>query len=118
MAYVTPDQTAKTVAKFLWQGYILIFKAPAKLLCDQGANFESNIISELIGIQKVRTSLYHPQTNRQVEQAHQILMGIIGKLSKGQKADWAKHLLELVHAYNSMRLAITRYSLHYLVFGQ
>ena len=47
MAYVTPDQTAKTVAKFLWQGYISIFRALAKLLSDQGANFESNIISEL-----------------------------------------------------------------------
>ena len=31
MAYVTPNQTAKTVAKFLWQGYILIFGALAKL---------------------------------------------------------------------------------------
>ena len=34
MAYVTPDKTAKTVAKFVWQGYISIFGAPAKLLSD------------------------------------------------------------------------------------
>ena len=47
MAYVTPNQTAKTVAKFLWQGYISIFGAPAKLLSDWGTNFESNIIKEL-----------------------------------------------------------------------
>ena len=70
MAFVTPDQTAKTVAKFLWQGYTLIFGALAKLLSDQGANFESNIISELcelMGIWKVRTSPYHPQNNGQVE---------------------------------------------------
>ena len=44
-------------------------------------------------------------------------MWMIGKLSKDQKADWPKHLPELVHAYNSMRLAITGYSLHYLMFG-
>ena len=70
MAYVTPDQTAKSVAQFLWQGYSLIFRALAKLLSDQGANFESKIISELcelMGIWKVRTLLYHPQTNGQVE---------------------------------------------------
>ena len=47
MTFMTPNQTAKTVAKFLWQGYISIFGAPAKLLSDQGTYFESNIIKEL-----------------------------------------------------------------------
>ena len=91
----------------------------AKLLSDQGANFESNMVRELcelMGIQKVRTSPYHAQTNRQVERLHQTLKGMIGKLSRDQKADWPKHLPELVQAHNSMELAITRYSLHYLMF--
>ena len=39
MAYVALDQTEKTLAKFLWQGYILIFRTLAKLLSDWGANF-------------------------------------------------------------------------------
>ena len=34
MAYVTPNQTVNAVARFLWQGYISIFGAPAKLLSD------------------------------------------------------------------------------------
>ena len=34
MVYVTPNQTAKTVVKFLYQGYILIFGVPARLLSD------------------------------------------------------------------------------------
>ena len=34
MAYITPDQTAKTVVKFVWQGCILIFTALAKLLSN------------------------------------------------------------------------------------
>ena len=120
MAYVTLDQTAKTLARFLWQGHISIFRAPAKLLSYWGTNFESNIISELcelMGIPKTRTSPYHPQTNGQVEWAHQMLMQMIGKLSKFWKADWSKHLPELVHAYNSTRSAIMGYSPHYLMFG-
>ena len=111
---------ARTVAKFLWQGYISIFGALVKLLIDWGATFESNIISELcelMGIQRVRTSLYHPPTNRQVEQAHQMLMWMIGKLGKDWKADWYKHLPELVHAYNSTGLAITGYNPHCLMYG-
>ena len=45
-----------------------------------------------------------------------MLMCMIGKLSKDKKVDCLRHLLELVHAYNTTRLAITRYSLHYLMF--
>ena len=66
MAYMTPIQTAKNASMFLWQGYISIFRALAKLLSDWGTNFESNIIKELcelMGIQKVRTSPYCTQTN-------------------------------------------------------
>ena len=46
LAYVTPDQTAKTVTKFLYQGYISIFGAPTRLLSDTGASFMSNVIEE------------------------------------------------------------------------
>ena len=120
MAHVTHDQTARTVAKFLWQGYISIFRALVKLLSNWGANFESNIIREVwevMGILKVRTPPYHAQTNGQVEWGHQKLMHMIGRLSKAQKADWPSHLPKLMHVSNSMRLAITRYSPHYFMFG-
>ena len=90
MANVTPNQTAKTVARFLLQGYTSIFRALVKLLSDWGANFESNIIKELcalMGIWNIWTSPYHAQSNRQVEWAHQMLMHMMGKLSKDQKAE-------------------------------
>ena len=54
LAYVTPDQTAKTVAKFLYGGYSSIFGALARLLSDRGTSFTSSIIEELckiLGIQ-------------------------------------------------------------------
>ena len=44
LAYVTPDQTAKTIPKFLYGGYISIFGALARLLGHRGASFISNII--------------------------------------------------------------------------
>ena len=63
------------------------------------------------------TSHYHVQGYGQIEYPHQMLVCIIGKLSREWKADWPKHLPELVLAYNSRRSAITGYSPHYLMFG-
>ena len=63
MAYVTPDQTAKIVTKFLYQGYISIFGAPARLLSDLGANFMSSIIDKmckLLGMRKLWTHTVPP----------------------------------------------------------
>ena len=54
LAYVTPDQTVKTVTKFLYGGYISIFGALARFLSDRGTSFTSSIIEELckiLGIQ-------------------------------------------------------------------
>ena len=120
LAYVTPDQTAKTITKFLYGGYISILGALARLLSDRGTSFTSSIIEELfkiLGVQWLQTMPYHPQTNGLVERSHQMIMCMIGKLGEDKKADWPSHLAEIVHAYNSTWSAVTRYSPHYLMFG-
>ena len=63
LTYVTPDQTAKTITKFLYQGYISIFGVPARLLSDRGASFTSSVIKEIckiLGIKWLQTMPYHP----------------------------------------------------------
>ena len=121
LEYVTPDQTVKTVAKFLYGGYISIIGALARLLSDRGTSFTSSIIEELckiLGIQQLQTMPYHPQTNRLVMRSHQMIMHMIGKLGEDKKANWPSHLAEIVHAYNATQSAVTGYSPHYLIFRQ
>ena len=121
LAYVMPKKTAKTIAKFLYGGYISIFEAPARLLSDRGTSFTCSIIEELckvLGIQQLWTMPYHPQTNRLVERSHQMIMHMIGKLEEDKKADWSSHLAKIVHTYNATQSAVTRYSPQYLMFGQ
>ena len=50
LAYVTPNQTANTITKFLYGGYISIFGALARLLSDRGTSFTSSIIQEMCEI--------------------------------------------------------------------
>ena len=85
MVYVTPNQPAKTVTKFLYQGYILIFGASARLLSDWGVNFMSSIIDEmckLLSMKKLQTTPYHPKMNGLVEKSHQTIMQMIRKLGE------------------------------------
>ena len=119
LAYVTPDQTAKTVVKFLYQGYILILGALARLLNDWGASFMSSIINKLckiLSVKKLWTTPYHPQTNGLVEKWQQTIMRMIRKLGEDKKADWPGHLAEIIHAYNATWSAVMGYSPHYLMF--
>ena len=88
MVYMTPNQTAKTIAKFLYHDYILIFGAPSRLLSDYGANFMSSIIGKmckLLSMKKLQTMSYHPQMNGLVERSHQTIMWMIGKLGEDEK---------------------------------
>ena len=104
LAYVTLDQTAETITKFLYGGYISIFGTLARLLSDRGTSFTSSIIEELCKIfciQRLQTMPYHPQANGLVERSHQMSMHMIGKLGEDKKADWPSHLPEIVHAYNA-----------------
>ena len=99
-----PNQTAKTVTKFLYQGYISIIGAPARLLSDQGANFISSIIDNLctlLNMKKLQTMLYHPQTNGLVDRSHQTIMQMIRKLGDDKKAEWPGCLAEIVQVYNA-----------------
>ena len=104
VAYVVKDQTAHTAAETLRIGYFRLFGAPAYLVSDQGKAFTGHVIThlcELYGVQKLRTSPYHAQTNGQVECMNQTIIRMIGKLEEDKKACWSKHLPELLMAYNA-----------------
>ena len=118
-AYVTKDQKASTAAKTLYKGFISIFGALKRILTDQGKVFTSEVVEQLssqFGISQLTTTAYHPQGNGQVEQAHQTLGRMIGKLEDEYKGQWLRHLLKLTHAYNSTRSTIASYLPHFLMF--
>ena len=121
VAYVVKDQTARTAAETLRIGYFRLFGAPAYLVSDQGKAFTGHVIThlcELYGVQKLRTSPYHAQTNGQVECMNQTIIRMIGKLEEDKKACWSEHLPELLMAYNATCSAVTGYSPYYLLFGR
>uniref|UniRef100_A0A3B1KCG7 Gypsy retrotransposon integrase-like protein 1 n=1 Tax=Astyanax mexicanus TaxID=7994 RepID=A0A3B1KCG7_ASTMX len=120
VAVPTPNQKARTVAKCLWENFIVHYGIPERLHSDQGPDFESKTIKELcevIGTRKVRTSPYHPRGNP-VERFNRTLLSMLGTLKGEQKSHWRDFVKPLVHAYNCTKHESTGYTPYELMFGR
>lgn len=120
-AFPTRDQQATTVAKTLVEKFFVHYGLPKRIHSDQGRDFESKLIKrlmDLLGIQKSRTTPYHPQGDPQPERFNRTLLNMLGTLTAEQKPHWSRHITALVHAYNSTKSDATGYSPYRLMFGR
>ena len=120
-AYVTRNQTARTTAQVLYNEYFSVFGFPQRLMSDQGMGFTSKVIAamcSLLGIKKIWTTPYHPQSNGSAKRVYQMLWRMIGKLDPKKCQKWLAHLGSVLIAHNATRSLVTGYSPYYLMFGR
>ena len=120
-AFVTKNHTVRTTAQVLYNNYFSVFGFPQCLMSDQGTEFWGKVIvamCNLLGIEKIRTTPYRPQTNGSAERVHQTLQCMIGKLDPEKRQKWPALIRLIIIAYNSTRSLVTGYSPYYLMFGR
>lgn len=120
-AFPTRDQKASTVAKVLIEKYFVHYGLPKRMHSDQGRDFESRLLHEVLstlGIEKSRTTPYHPQGDPQPERFNRTLLNMLGTLEPSSKRKWSQHIGHLVHAYNCTSNEATGFSPYYLMFGR
>ncbi|GFT72462.1 retrovirus-related Pol polyprotein from transposon opus [Trichonephila clavipes] len=75
-----PEITAEIVGRAFYEKWICRFGVPAKVVTDQGRQFEAELfrsIAAICGAKVAHTTSYHPQCNGKVERLHRTLKGAI-----------------------------------------
>lgn len=121
LAVPTRDQRASTVAQVLVTEWFSKFGVPARIHSDQGRNFESSLIQQLCGlygIEKSRTTPYHPAGNGQCERFNRTLHNLLRTFPVSRKRDWSSCLPQVLYSYNTTPHQATGESPFLLMFGQ
>lgn len=118
-AFPCQDQTAKRVARKLWDNFFCIYGFPQRLHSDQGANFESELIAELLvlsGVDKSHTSPYHPMGNGSTERFNRTLGNMLRSLPPRSKQKWPQMVQTMTFVYNCTVHETTGFAPFYLMF--
>lgn len=88
---------------------------------DQGRQYESDlfkVVCNLLQVEKIRTSPYHPQSDGMVERFNRILEAMLSSYVNQNHTDWDKQLPYLMMAYRSAEHETTGFSPNDLMLGR
>ena len=115
------SKDAKTVAKVLVEHIFLVWGRPFDILSDLGPEFENQLSQELfnlLGIRKLRSSGYRPQTSGAIESWHRVLNSLLAKVISENQRDWSHYVSYVVFCYNSSCHSVTKFSPYFLMTGR
>lgn len=120
-AFPCSNQTAKQVARKLWDNVFCVYGFAERIHTDQCANFESELIVELLklsGVTKSHTTAYHPMGNGGTERFNRTLGNMLRSLPLRAKQQWPQQIQTLTFAYNATVHETTGYAPFHLMFGR
>ena len=94
-AYAIPNQEASRVADALVTNFFCCFGVPMELHSDQGRNFESRLMHEVLErlkISKIRTTPLYPQSDGMVERYVKTIEEHLRKVVSTHQWDWDERL--------------------------
>ena len=120
-AFATKDQTALTIAQLFIKHVVCRHGVPNQLLSDRGAAFLSQLMQEVckvLGVKKINTTAYHPQTDGLVERFNRTLTSMLSKRVERNGSDWDIHLPFTLFAYRTAVQESTKESPFFLLYGR
>ena len=120
-AYAIPDKSANTIAQLLLSDFIPRHGCPLLMISDQGTEYCNtllNVVNKELGISRIRTSSYHPQSNGKTERFHRVMNEMIQKQISEDQTKWDQVLQPCLGAYRMSKNETTKYSPYFVTYGR
>jgi transposase InsO family protein len=115
------EQTAEEVLKAFVDNVILVYGLPQVVLSDCGANFLSGtfmVICKLLGIKKIKTTPFRPESNGSNERSHRSLIEYIRSYVDADLSNWDQWVRYDTFAHNTTPQSSTNYMPFQLLYGR
>ena len=114
------ENTARNVAKFLYEEVICRHGCPGRIVVDGGSE-NKNVAEALLANYRVKrtvVSAYHPQSNGLVERGHDPIVNSLSKYCSKEPTKWPQYLPLALWADRVSIRRSTGYSAFELVYGR
>ena len=121
MAVAIPNKSAETVVKAYMDHVYSIFGGSSRMLTDNRSEFRNDVFDEVcdkLGIKRVYSPVYTPQSNGKLERFHWFFKACISKHIREHQLEWDEIVPLATAAYNFFPCQSSRESPFVLIFGR
>ena len=114
-------KSADTIVAMLINNYLPVHMCPRYILPDNGTEFKNNLMDlvlQQLGIDRIFSVPYHPQSNRKLKVFHKYLKPTLKKLCEKDPANWDKYINQVLASYRITPNIATAESPFFLVYGR
>ena len=118
-AFPIPDKSADTIVSTFINQYLPVHMCPRYILSNNSAEFKNNLLGQVLkqlGIERIFSAPYHPQSNGKLEVFHKYLKPTLKKLCKKDPSNWDKYINQVLASYRVTSNLVTAETPFFLVY--
>ena len=120
-AFPILDKSADTIVSTFINKYLPVHMCPRYILSDNGTEFKNNLMDQVLkqlGIERIFSAPYHPQSNGKLEVFHKYLKPTLKKLCEKDPSNWDQYLNQVLASYRVTPNLATAEMPFFLVYGR
>ena len=120
-AFSIPDKSADTIVSASINQYLPVHMCLRYILSDNGTGFKNTLMDQVLkqlGIERIFSAPYHPQSNGKLEVFHKYLKPTLKKLCEKDLSNWDKYINQVLASYRVTPNLTTAETPFFLIYGR